>query len=630
MGKNKQKHKIIQKQSNVENIADNSLFVKNTKWIMTIILLISLFLRTWNLRNTPCWYGDEFIYFTGAWELINGSLRIGALKWSFFSYFLPNPPLWYIITGLLLKIFTYDILIARLWTAILGVIATLFIYFTGKELISKRAGIWASFIFAIYPLAVIHNRWSFIHNQAMLLIFTCFYFCIKFYNTRRNHWLNLAILSAGLASITCYWIIGIFLFLYVFVFITDRKKIVKTIALSIVPIVLLLIAMFIKDGDRLFYEIKRIISETNRGTAQKTIFDTIKYIFNNYVNFFKIDYMIFLGGIGIFFIQKRFYKYVSLIFFFFLSIEIFRQRSNIPVFFYPAIGLVPILPIGVAALFDRASQIIEKLLLKANKQKILKWTTAIFSLILVLVFSPMVKESFTGVITSKLKTKIDYWANESVENTEATAKFINEKIGKDDFVIASGELRWLLKCKTTLLTQVSAKEGVPYDPDVIIEDKDFFFDCSHTNAKFFVLDNIERRWTMWQGGCMEVVYKMEKENWVPIKQIGEYIVYANPKLNPDIANTNRQYGGVSIINNPDAYAKIAEQYFNKGDFNMAAYEMEKAARLRPNDPQMYYNLGAIYYNKKEFSKVRTNWEIVLKLDPNNIQAKQGLESLKNH
>ena len=79
--------------------------------------------------------------------------------------------------------------------------------------------------------------------------------------------------------------------------------------------------------------------------------------------------MIFLGGIGIFFIQKRFYKYVSLIFFFFLSIEIFRQRSNIPVFSIRNRGLVPILPIGVAALFDRASQIIEKLLLKANKQK---------------------------------------------------------------------------------------------------------------------------------------------------------------------------------------------------------------------------------------------------------------------
>lgn len=76
--------------------------------------------------------------------------------------FVAHPPLFYLISGFAMKIFGYNLTVARSLTAIYGVLSTLLLFFIGKELSRKAVGLAAAFLFAIFPLAILYNRWDFV------------------------------------------------------------------------------------------------------------------------------------------------------------------------------------------------------------------------------------------------------------------------------------------------------------------------------------------------------------------------------------------------------------------------------------------------------------------------------------
>ncbi|HDI73035.1 MAG TPA: hypothetical protein ENF58_02765, partial [Candidatus Altiarchaeales archaeon] len=66
-----------------------------------LIFVIGILLRVWNLDVIPEWDWDDGVNMNIAWNLING-----RLQWFSLGYvFVPHPPLFFIILGVLLKVF---------------------------------------------------------------------------------------------------------------------------------------------------------------------------------------------------------------------------------------------------------------------------------------------------------------------------------------------------------------------------------------------------------------------------------------------------------------------------------------------------------------------------------------------
>ncbi len=77
--------------------------------ILVLILLLAIFLRFYDLGINPGWYSDEGSYMDISWNLANGELRVFALD----NPFVPHPPLFFIIGGILLKFLGNDIVVLK-------------------------------------------------------------------------------------------------------------------------------------------------------------------------------------------------------------------------------------------------------------------------------------------------------------------------------------------------------------------------------------------------------------------------------------------------------------------------------------------------------------------------------------
>lgn len=580
--------------------------------VLIIIIFLSAFFRFVNLRANPKWYSDELVYINAAWNLIHGVFQTGPVKWTFFSPFLPNPPLYSIINGFLL-LFNYDILATRMWVALCGVLTTVLLYFIGKELVNKNVGLLSAFLFSIYPLAIVHNRRGWPHNQAMLLIAIAFFSCLKYKNTLDKKWMYCCIISCGLATLTSYWVIGLLIFVFGFFFFVDKKELKTVVPFTLSFFSAFFILALLKFKGDLIFDIK---STWIMATAQAKHQNLVLFIINNYFNFIRIDYFIALGCIGLFFTAKKFEKISLISLFVLLSFEILRQRETIPVLFYPAVILTPLICLGLAILLNSIFSFIKKISGKKIPDIILA--------AMLIPFLPVVFSDFSQTLNG-FNTPEDYLAAEDCRNTEETAIYINNNVSNFDFVLASSYVSWLLKCKSADLLVTALQAGKPNNIYPLTMDKKrFAFDCSYTNAKYFVTDILTRTWMVYENGVVDIMYTMELEGWKKVFEKGEYCVFANPKflgekeINPDI-----------IIANSLIYSKIAELYFNNKIFGVAESMLQKALIVEPNDINAHFNIADVYLAEGKKNEAVKEYKIILQINPSSEEALTKLKSLIN-
>jgi len=596
---------------------DKPTNLKKKKWTFTpesfallSIVLLSAFFRFVNLRSNPRWYSDELVYINTAWNLMHGIFQVGPVKWTFFSSFLPNPPLYSIINGILL-LFHYDILTTRMWVALCGVLTTIILYFTGKELVNKKAGLLSAFFFSIYPLAIVHNRRGWPHNQAMLLIMLAFFSCLKYRNTRDKKWLSLTIVSCGLATLTSYWVVGLVIFVFGFYFFTDKKTLKTVVPGTLSFFIIFFILALLKFKGDMIFDIKSTLVMTMAQSKGKNL---LLFVAGNYISFLKIDLFIALGCIGLFFTPKKFEKISLLSIFALLSFEIFRQRETIPAFFYPAVILTPFICMGLAILVDQAACFIDGLLKKRMQTFIM--------LVMIIPFLPVAFQDFVQTF-SGFKTPEDLLAAEDSRDTEETAKFINNNTTDYDFVLATSYLSWLLKCRSADLLVTALQEGRANDIYTLITDnKRFAYDCSYKGAKYFVTDSLTRKWIIYEDGVTEIIFKMEMEGWTKVFEKGEYRVFENPRF-----SGKAQPNAGIIIENPGVYSEIAQFYFDRKVFGLAESMLKKALFIAPRDISNHFNLASVYLSEGKKDGAANEYRAILQIEPSNQNALSKLQLL---
>lgn len=150
---------------------------KTIKWIKSnpiiIILMLGAFLRLFHLDFQSAWL-DEI-------HTLNESNPEFSFQEVYSTLLIaePHPPLYFFIMNNVFKIFGYTTLVARLFSAFIGIVGIYTIYLLGKELYSKKVGIYAMILLSVNYFHIYYSQEA---RMYVLLFFTTtlsFFFLTK-------------------------------------------------------------------------------------------------------------------------------------------------------------------------------------------------------------------------------------------------------------------------------------------------------------------------------------------------------------------------------------------------------------------------------------------------------------------
>lgn len=95
-------------------------------------------------------------------------------------------------------------LIGRAWAALAGTATVWVVYRAGKQLYSRRAGLWAAFLLAVVPLHLIHSHYATVDVPVTFLVTLSFLFSASIISRRRLADYLAAGAAAGLAAAAKY------------------------------------------------------------------------------------------------------------------------------------------------------------------------------------------------------------------------------------------------------------------------------------------------------------------------------------------------------------------------------------------------------------------------------------------
>jgi hypothetical protein len=491
--------------------------------ILLLIVLVSIFFRFINIDTKPLWYADEGANLNIAWNLINGRMQLYAVTYPF----MPHPPLFYLLLGGALKVFGYNLVVGRLITATLGVLTTIVLYFLGKTLWNKKLGLISSFLFAIFPLAILYNRWVFDFDLLQFFSIFTLFASIKYVKTGRHQWFYAASLGAAAACITDLSGVGLVFGLIYLVFANrEIKLILKGIAIGFGAFATYLLTMISLQKDALFYDFQKIL---NGGGTSVSLIDNFRALTS-------LSPWILVGLLGILSYPILFRKknetiaLLSVAFSFILfSLVLFpihepHIRGIIQLFPFFTFGMA-ILMLGILQKIIDTFKAKLTITIKSPKRvKLVVTTTWVccFAL-LALPFGSVILSDGNAVLTGFPSGLNVLCAQSSTEAFRVT-DYINSQTNPDDLVIASPQISWLLQSRYTDIEQSIAvtHDPVPFYPTDMADSR-FVFNCSYQNAKFVVSDLFSSLWNIPE-------LKNIQANWTLVYNFGGYAVYQNPRF----------------------------------------------------------------------------------------------------
>lgn len=461
-----------------------------------------------HLRTSPRWYGDETVTIACGQDLVHG---IFANRGSWNTYVNPQfcyQPGYVALIGAASEWSGRNIF----WPRFLNTLCALLIAGTTLLVIGRRYtltfGFLAALTFLAYLQTVIHFRWVYSHNAVAAGFFLTFsLFAIR--ESRRRNWLagwGLAIaaashplalqggIAAGLIRITKprSWI-PIFL----------PPLIVGV--LCILPSFIRWPSWFVEDIHNLatFY---KSYSDQNGSGWQSVI---------NFYTFFTHDAFHILATLSLIFAlftRLRPLAIAAFILAYFLT----ANRQNLPVFYYQAIIILPLLTCCLAYAVWRLRKF-------ANPRlKWLRW--APFLLPAVLLY-----QSVPPAVQGTLVSRNDTWVTQSIPDLTETVKWVNEHTTPQDLVIAHWNTGWLLKARTADLFQATSYLGWSTHTFEHMPPKERFrYNLSPSRVKYLIVGDIDMRWTFGGTNIREWLTAANVEQWPIVFRTPTYLVLQNP------------------------------------------------------------------------------------------------------
>ena len=110
---------------------------------LTLAALLFLTLRLPNLPTTPAWDWDEGVNLNVSWNLSLGRTVMFSMRYPF----VPHPPLYFLLGGLLTGIFGLSLTILRSFSVLLGLCSLFLLFFVGRRVGGERLGMLSALLF---------------------------------------------------------------------------------------------------------------------------------------------------------------------------------------------------------------------------------------------------------------------------------------------------------------------------------------------------------------------------------------------------------------------------------------------------------------------------------------------------
>jgi len=220
-----------------------SLFWGNKKTLIVLVIVFGIFIMGFWLRSFPARFNelqalDPFLLYRMGQNMVDNNLQLTELdifrNYPFgsiplkdeFSVPIYFPVILYTIFGMGMPFLQWAIL----YPALMGALATIVMFFIGRELYDYRAGLFAAFFLAVIPAFITRTSAGFFDKEptfGFFMLVTVYFFVASY---KRDSW-KLGILAGvflGVANISSgigrYIYIFYFLFTFILLLINKHKK----------------------------------------------------------------------------------------------------------------------------------------------------------------------------------------------------------------------------------------------------------------------------------------------------------------------------------------------------------------------------------------------------------------------
>lgn len=496
--------------------------------LLFIVLLLSLFLRTKRILESPGWFRDEGLYLEVAQQIGKAKLQMGAVNITFVGTNMTHPPLYFIFANLFFKLAQPDMRTFRLFNAMLGVLATFAVFLLGHEagrfgeprapapFYAEILGLFSAFFFSIHYDAVLYNRMGMPYNLYMLEAILLGFFALRYIRLVEFPWFLGACIIASISLLTVYYSVVFIPFLLIVIL--YRKKYKHLWALACVPVPLLIFLAFLVFGRTSgFWEDLQALRNASKAGS---LFVTLMH----YQDFFQTGITYFIGLAGLLLLRrKNAAGFLFLICLLMIHIVLRKEDTIIRFVHYPVIPILPFVALGLAAFILWAWHSIRH-----------------FSPVFLLLI-PAIMGIWLGItqtrqgVEGRFISPLEFGMTKNTKDNYLAATYINQHTESSDLVISTSVLWSLLDTFNADLAQsvVFKGEKIFFYLQNYPRER-FLFSPAVENAKFVIMDAFTDEWrnqpsySLWLP-ISKVIMEIEA-NWELVHTQGEFRIYRNPAL----------------------------------------------------------------------------------------------------
>jgi 4-amino-4-deoxy-L-arabinose transferase-like glycosyltransferase len=484
---------------------------------LLLILGMGAYFRLANIHGNPGWFTDEGTHLEIARSLLDGRIQYLAISQSVLLF--SRLPLFGWLLAGTGRLFGLDITTLRLLTGVLGILSVGLLAMLVRRMTGEKwLAYLAAFVLAVFPAAVVYNRFGFSYNLLTPLLLLACLGLWEFEQTGSNKWLALAALSMGLGLISELWMIS---YLPVFVIIVAkvrRRALVWSLPLLLLPIGLYVLVSLLTTADAFLFDLNFVRSRLSLPAVLQ-----LQSLATNLTVLVSQDGWIALGFVGLLALPRLEQRRFLLLFVLLPLLILGRSTALHGLGFHYMIPLLPFIALGLAALLHRGLPILAAALPFISETKVAQPAALILLALPFLTTIGLLFEQVDG----RFNTVIDPFLVNSQE-AEAAATFINQQLNEGDLVIATPAITWLLHTKRADFQMSIAANGVatPHIPADIPIDR-YAFNPDYREAQMVVMDNWWQTWGQFNvPGMTEMI--AEVSQWPLLFTAGQINVYGNP------------------------------------------------------------------------------------------------------
>ena len=488
---------------------------------LLLILLLASALRLPALRDNPGWYSDEGTHLAIAGAMAGSDGGYLAVEGP--TLLFAKLPLFEHALALLLRCCGDGMSALRGFTAAMGIASVLLLYLAVRRTdAGPTAALTGAGALAVYPTAVLYNRFGFSYNLLTPLVLITFIGLYEFAVRNKRGGLLLAAGAVGL-GLTSDLLMGAYVLIVLLVATVHRQKLSRPVVVVVAPLLFGPFTVYAgilhwTAADIFWFDLDYTLGRLGGISPGRQLW----ILAENYTLLLSQNSWWALGLAGLFLLPRQ-VRAPALLFLLVPVLAVGRSEALHGLSFYYMIPVLPFVALGVGALFHYGFAVAAKRLAAHLSAPVARIVAG-----MLLITPLLVSTHLTWQHARRgFPTAIDPFLVAGPEARAATA-YVNRHLRPGELTLASPAVAWLVEGNVADYQMAVAATGraTPHLPADIPSGR-WAFDPRFGRARFVIVDNLWRNWAVFHvPGVQEMLAEVEK--WPVPLAAGGVRVYERP------------------------------------------------------------------------------------------------------